>query len=106
MAGKYKRFVIGSICKGKAEVGPDGKPILNAAGKPVMKADYIKIGADVALTKDTFLNLESKTDQLKGIDNAVANGKMSADNAAQSKERVSKIPDFVRFQIVQVTKNS
>lgn len=90
MAGKYRRTVVGSIVKNKE------------AGKP----DYMTVAQDYALKKGDYLNLESKKSQLEGIEQAVANGKMSADIAAQAKERINKIPDFVRFQVVHVQKNS
>jgi hypothetical protein len=84
----YKRTVIGSIVKGK-----DGKP------------DYIKMSADVTLKQGDFLNLESKASQLKGLEAAVANGKLSGEIAETIKERLEKIPEFVRFQIVKVNKD-
>lgn len=90
MAGKYKRTVVGSVVKNKVE------------GKP----DYITVANDIVLKKGQYLNLESKNFQLKGIEQAVADGKMSADVGQSASERINKIPDFVRFQIVLVEKNS
>ena len=82
---KNKRLRIGSIYKGK-----DGKP------------DYIKLNMDVNLTKNTYLSLESKQSQLTGLDQAEADGKISAENAAKARERIQSIPDFVRFELVLV----
>ena len=90
MANKYSRTVVGSIVK----------------SKDTTKPDYVTVANDIVLKKGQYLNLESKTFQLSGIDKAVADGKMSAEIGTAAKERINKIPDFVRFQIVQVTKNA
>lgn len=90
MAGKYRRNVIGSIVKNKE------------AGKP----DYVTVAQDYALKKGDYLNLESKKSQLEGIEKAMAEGKIPAEAGAAAKERINKIPDFVRFQIVHVVKNT
>lgn len=85
---KYKRTVVGSVVKAK-EKG---------------KADYIKVSADVVLTKGQFLNLESKQFQKESLEAAIASGKLKAEFADKARERVEAIPDFVRFQIVAVQK--
>jgi len=85
---KYKRFVVGSVCKAKD------------AGKP----DYIKMGADINLKKGDILNLESAKAQLESLEASMANGKLSAELGAKIKERLEKIPSFVRFQIVKISK--
>ena len=56
MAGKFKRTVIGSVCKPKE------------AGKP----DYIKVRDDVTLKKGSILRLESKKSRLEDLDRAGA----------------------------------
>ena len=84
---KFKRLTVGDIVKGK-----DGKP------------DYIKISNDVVLKRGDFLNLESKASQTKSIETAVKDGKMSEEIATSVMERVNKIPEFVRFQIVKLEK--
>lgn len=84
---KYKRINVGSIVKGK-----DGG------------ADYIKISKDVMLKQGDFLNLESKAQQLKSVQEAVSNGKLSGEVAETIMENIEKIPDFVRFQIVRIEK--
>lgn len=81
---KYKRRVVGSVCKSKT----DGQP------------DYIKIREDLVLKKDQTLRLESKKFQLSSLDSVVAAGKLSPDVADGIRERIEKIPDFVRFEIV------
>lgn len=84
---KYKREVIGSVVKGK-----DGKP------------DYIKVRSDVKLSQGEFLNLESKSQQASSLEKAVADGKLSEEIADSIRERIEKIPEFVRFEIVRLNK--
>lgn len=97
---KLKRKVIGSIVKGRPEVDAKGNPVLDASGKPVMKPDYIKVRGAHVLKDGQFLNLETKAQQLKNLETAVASGKLSGDLASQIRERVNKIPDWVRFEVV------
>jgi hypothetical protein len=85
---KFKRTVIGSVVKNK-----DPK-----------KPDYIKVNGAHTLTDGQYLNLESKKNQLESLEVAIAGGKISGDNAEKAKERINKIPDFVRFQVVAVSK--
>jgi hypothetical protein len=85
---KWKRTVIGSIVKNK-----DPK-----------KGDYIKVNGAHVLTDGQYLNLESKAAQLASLKEAIAEGKISGDNAKAAEERINKIPDFVRFQVVAVAK--
>lgn len=82
MAKKFRK-VIGSVVKSQD------------ASKP----DYIKISQDVVLTKGMFLNLESKNQQLASLEAAVASGKLKEEYAAKSRERIERIPPFVRFEI-------
>lgn len=82
----YKRRKVASILKGK-----DGA------------ADYIKVSEDVTLKAGSFLNLESKKSQLESLESA--RDKMSEENFEKAQERINKMPDFVRFEIIQVTKD-
>lgn len=84
---KTKRQTIGSVYKGK-----DGRP------------DYIKVSRDVSLKKGTYLNLESKAAQLASIESALDEGRVSEETANKVRERLESIPDYVRFEIVQVEK--
>lgn len=93
----YKRSVVGSIVKHKKAKDADYDPLKHP--------DYIQLPKDVVLKKG-YLNLESKAYQLRGIEDAVARGVMTAENGEKAKERISQIPDFVRFQIVSVEKNN
>lgn len=87
---KYKRTTIGSIVKSKE----NGKP------------DYIKVNGAHVLKDGQFLNLESKAFQLASLEEAVKAGKLSGDAAEQARARINNIPDFVRFTIVAVEKES
>lgn len=77
----FKR-TLGSVVKGR-----DGKP------------DYIKMKDDVVLKKDQILNLESAKSQMESLQKAVAAGKLSAETGEKIKDRISKIPEWVRFEI-------
>lgn len=80
---KLKRKLIGSVVKGK-----DGKP------------DYIKVRGAHVLKDGQYLNLESKTKQLESLNEAEKAKKISSELAAKIRERISRIPDFVRFEVV------
>lgn len=89
-----QRKTVGSILKSKE------------TGKP----DYLKLRADMKDTllkavagmgeKGLALRLESKKQQLESLEGAVAAGKLSGDNAEKARERINKIPDFVRFEVI------
>jgi len=83
---KAKRSVVGSVCKSKD------------LGKP----DYIKVRDDMSLRKGQILRLESKKYQLDSLQNAVTAGKLSSELGEKIRERIEKIPDWVRFEIVAV----
>jgi hypothetical protein len=83
---KSKRSVVGSVCKSKE------------AGRP----DYIKIRDELTLRKGQILRLESKKFQLESLDSAVSSGKLSSDLGDKIRDRIEKIPDWVRFEIVAV----
>lgn len=83
---KAKRSVVGSVCKSKD------------SGKP----DYIKVRDDMSLRKGQILRLESKKYQLDSLQNAVTAGKLSSELGEKIRERIEKIPDWVRFEIVAV----
>lgn len=89
MAGKYKRVTIGSILK----------------SKDATKPDYVKIKTDVTLKKDQTLRLESQKFQLASLEEAVAAGKVKPDTAEVIKERIEKMPTWVRFEIVMLEEN-
>lgn len=83
---KSKRVVIGSVIKSKDK------------GKP----DYVKIRGDHALKDGQTLRLESKQSQLDSVEAAFAAGKLSDSAAQMIRERINKMPDFVRFEIVSL----
>jgi len=86
---KYTRTIVGSVLKSKT------------AGTP----DYIKIKTDVTLKAGTVLRLENKAQQLKNLDEAVEKGRLGEDIAEKIRANINKIPDFVRFEVVQLEKN-
>lgn len=107
---KTKRIRLGSILKGKQETDKEGKPLTTKDGKPIMKRDCIKINivdktgkpGSYVLNHGQYLNLESKADQLKDLDFLVKNGKIDEDTEKYLREKIEKIPDFVRFEIVAI----
>ncbi len=88
---KTKRVKIGSIVKGR-----DGKPdyfqayIKDKEGKP---SQYV-------LKDGQFLDLDSKAKQLADIKFLVENDKIDADTAKYLSDKVAKIPDYVRFEVI------
>lgn len=101
---KWSRKKVGSIVKGKQEEDDNGKPLFKD-GKPVMKADYFKVYGNHTLLDGEFLNLESKKDQLANYEKGVASGKLTGDVAEKIKARIEKTPDYVRFDVVKLSKN-
>jgi hypothetical protein len=101
---KYKRTLVGSVCMGKQLEDEDGKPMVDKNGKAVRKPDYIQISNDVVLKRGQYLNLESKKMQQESLDEAVKAGKLAGEYQAGAQERIDKIPDFVRFQIIRLEK--
>jgi uncharacterized Zn finger protein len=85
----YKRTQVGSVLKSKDPTQPD----------------YIKINEDVVLKKGDILNLESKKSKLASLEKNIENGKLSGDLADKIREGIEKMPDFVRFEIVKVTRD-
>ena len=85
----YKRTVVGDVLKSKIEG----------------ETDYIKMKEDVSFKKGDTLSLESKKSQLASLEKNVSLGKLSGDLADKIRANIEKMPDFVRFQIVKVTKD-
>lgn len=85
----YRRKQIGAVLKSKDPTQPD----------------YIKINEDVVLKKGDILNLESKKSKLASLEKNIENGKLSGDLADKIREGIEKMPDFIRFEIVKVTKD-
>ena len=85
----YVRKTIGSILKSKNEG----------------ETDYIKISEDIVLKKGDTLSLESKKSQLASLERNVENGKLSGDLADKIRANIEKMPDFIRFNIVKITKD-
>lgn len=89
MAGKWKRTVVGAVLKDKDDP----------------KKSYIKFNKDVTFNKGDSLNLESKEDQLKSLEDAIAKGLLNAEVGEQIRERINGIKDFVRFEMIKLERN-
>ena len=85
----YVRKTIGSILKSKNEG----------------ETDYIKISEDIVLKKGDTLSLESMKSQLASLERAVENGKLSQEVSDKMRVNIEKMPSFIRFNIVKVTKD-
>lgn len=85
----YKRIKVGSVLK----------------SKDPSQMDYIKIDTDVMLKKGDTLSLESKKSRLAGLEKNVEAGKLSTEIADKIREGIEKTPEFVRFEIIKVTKD-
>lgn len=64
------------------------------------KPDYIKFERDVAIKAGDIVRLETKKFQLESLQSAVAAGKLSGEQAEKAKERIERIPDFVRGELI------
>lgn len=78
---KLKRQVVGSVYKAKDPA----------------QVDYIKMREG-----DKYYRLESPKYQLDQLEKAVAAGKLTEDIAEKVRERISKIPEYVRFELVEL----
>lgn len=68
------------------------------------KSNYIKVdlfGKDaITLRHGEYINVESKAYQLKSLEKALAEGRISEDNAEKAKGRIEKMPDFVLGELI------
>lgn len=64
------------------------------------KPDYIKFEKDVSVKAGDIIRLETKKFQLESLASAVQAGKLSGEQAEKAKERIEKIPDFVRGELI------
>lgn len=85
----YKRQKVGSVLKSKDATQPD----------------YIKIDTDVSLKKGDTLSLESQKSKLASLEKNIENGKLSGELADKIRGDIEKMPTFVRFEIIKVTKD-
>lgn len=100
---KWKRNTVGSVLKSKPDKdGNIGSDYVKLRGD--MKDVLLNAVAKMDDQKGLILNLESKKSKLEGLEEAVRNGKLSGDNAEKARERINKMPDFVRFEMVLVEK--
>ncbi len=93
-----KRLVLGSVYKSKPDDAGNPQPdYVKLRGD--MKAQFLKLIATMDEKKGLSLKLENKTKQLEGVAKAELSGKLKPEWAAQARERIEKIPDYVRFEM-------
>lgn len=85
---KYVRTVIGSIIKSKSKEKPD----------------YIKFKTDVSFKAGDCISVETKSYKLVSLENAYKKGYLNQEMLERLKEKVEKMPEFVRADLVKVTK--
>ena len=94
---RWSRTKVGEVVKGKVDTDQEGNVISR-------EPDYIKIFQDVTLKKGQYLNLETKQAQIESAEKANKEGKLTGENFEKVMNRLTKIPDFIRFEIVAVRK--
>ena len=62
----------------------------------------IKIEQDITLKAGTYLNLENKAFKLASLE--ANKSKMSEENYEKAVERINKMPDYVFFEVIKLTK--
>lgn len=83
---RRKRVVVASIVSRKDNSG-----------------DYFKVGKnDIHLKAGQILNLESKKTQLKNLEQAIAEGKVTGESATNNKARIERIPDFIKAEVSMI----
>ena len=84
---KWKRTKVGSVC-----IDKDDK-----------SKSYIKFSKDFSFKDGDCLSLESKKEQLESLNKAIADGKLHDEQMiSEIRERIEKIPEFVRFEMIDV----
>ena len=72
------------------------------------ESDYIEIFRDIKIpdgSKKVYLQLESKKSKIEGITKALNDGKITEDYAKKQISYANEMKDYVRFEIIQVTKD-
>lgn len=82
----WKRTVVANVCKDPKDD----------------KKSYIKFKQDVTFKAGDTLNLESAKEQMKNLETAIAEGKVSEDFGEKLKERIERIPDWIRFEVIRL----
>lgn len=91
------RKQIGSVQKTKDEK----LRFKDESGKAI-KEFYIKFTEDVTFKAGDYLNMENK--QIKLASLKANRDKMSGEVYEKALERIEKMPDFVQFELIRVTK--
>lgn len=92
------RRQVGSVMKQRDEK----LRFTDEAGKKIPEF-YIKITEDINLKKGDFLNLENKKVKLASLE--ANRDKMSTEVYEAALERIEKMPDFVQFELIRVTRD-
>ena len=94
----YKRKQIGSVLVTKDEK----LKYKDEKGNPI-KEFYIKVTEDCSFKKGDFINLEDKKVKLASLE--MYKNSMSSEGYEKALERIEKMPDFVKFELIQVSKD-
>lgn len=68
------------------------------------KSFYVKFTSDAVFKAGDTVSLQSKQQQIDSAKSAYENGKLSEEMFEKITERVNNIPEFVKFQVVRLTK--
>lgn len=69
---------------------------------PGVKEFSLKIDQDITLKAGTYLNLENKAYKIASLE--ANRDKMNPENYEKALERINKMPDFVFFEVIKLTK--
>jgi hypothetical protein len=97
---KYKRVTVGSICKAKEDNRPDYFKVRGDTREQFAQA-LLRMDPE----KGGSLKLESRKYQLANLELAVKDGKLSGEVATKVKERIEKIPEYVRCEVILLLEN-
>lgn len=86
---KWNKTVVGSVIKSKDKSKPD----------------YVKFKTNVSFKEGDTLSLETKAFKLSSLQEGVQAGRLNEELAAKIRETIEKMPDFVRGDLVRLTKN-
>ena len=88
MSARWKRTMVGEV-----KTSPDDP-----------KSFYIKFVADAIFKAGDTVSLQSKQQQIDSATDAFNNGKLSEELLTKITERVNNIPEFVKFQVIKLSK--
>lgn len=88
MASRWKRTMVGEV-----KASPEDA-----------KSFYIKFVTDAVFKAGDTVSLQSKQQQLDSATEAFNEGKLSEELLGKITERVNNIPEFVKFQVIKLSK--